>query len=546
MMPVFVIIILIIQAILAFAHFVLYKTLVSVFTLNNPNTLIFLKIILITLSVSFVVVSLLTFRYYNSVLSIFYTISAAWLGFLFYLFLASVCYWLVVSLGSHFFTSINILLLGKILVSVALLVGVYGVAQAYNAVVTDIKISLSNMPQEWEGKKAVWISDVHLGDVHGISAIEKLFQKVRNLHPDIIFIGGDLFDSSNFPVETAVMPLASLRAPLGVYFISGNHEEFTNKSKYLNVIKKAGVIILDNEAVNIEGVKIIGVGYKDTVKRIDYENLLKSLTTDKSKPIILLKHSPSDLDIALQNGVDFQISGHTHRAQMWPFNYITKLVYKGFDYGLRNFAAMVVYTSSGVGTWGPPLRIGSPSEIVLIEFQSSFGNTFNKPDSVLQTPLDKTLERVTKKSFGIKISPLNSPVQPERFFGYHTGVDFEILTGEEDQAVKISALCAGSVLLKKWAAGYGGVLVQSCNLDNEAVTIIYGHLKLASIVAKIGDNLSIGKIIGVLGNGYSIETDFERKHLHLGIHKGSAVDIQGYVANVKDLQNWMDVFKYLR
>ena len=192
------------------------------------------------------------------------------------------------------------------------------------------------------------------------------------------------------------------------------------------------------------------------------------------------------------------------------------------------------------------MRIGSPSEIVLIEFESSLSNAFNKPNSVLQAPLDKVLERITKKPFGIKISPQNSPVQPERFSGYHTGTDFEILSGKEDKDIKIAAMCDGSVLLKKWATGYGGVLVQSCVLDNKPVTIIYGHLKLASITAKVGDNLSVGETIGLLGKGYSTETDFERKHLHLGIHKGLVINIKGYVANVKDLQSWMDVSTYLR
>lgn len=112
--------------------------------------------------------------------------------------------------------------------------------------------------------------------------------------------------------------------------------------------------------------------------------------------------------------------------------------------------------------------------------------------------------------------------------------------------MKISALCAGSVLLKKWATGYGGVLVQNCNLDNKKVTVIYGHLKLASIAVKVGDNLSTGEIIGVLGKGYSIETDFERKHLHLGIHLSSKINIRGYVTNVKDLQSWIDISKYLK
>lgn len=165
--------------------------------------------------------------------------------------------------------------------------------------------------------------------------------------------------------------------------------------------------------------------------------------------------------------------------------------------------------------------------------------------SAWQPPLDRAGERVTKKYFGIYITPQNSPVQPERFTGYHTGADFEIFPEELNAIVPVRAICSGQLKLKEYASGYGGVAVQACQLDNSPVTVIYGHLKLASITPTVGENITVGETIGVLGADKSVETDGERKHLHLGIHRGSAVNILGYVASQTELQNWIDPCLYV-
>lgn len=161
----------------------------------------------------------------------------------------------------------------------------------------------------------------------------------------------------------------------------------------------------------------------------------------------------------------------------------------------------------------------------------------NRP---FQPPLDRAAERVTKKPFGIYITSQNSPVQPEKFQGYHTGTDFEIFPEELNVDVSVKAICDGELALKKWASGYGGILVESCELNGELITVVYGHLKLASIAKKAGDALAKGEGIGILGKAYSAETDGERKHLHLGVHKGSGIDIRGYVQNQSELLGWLD------
>jgi len=192
------------------------------------------------------------------------------------------------------------------------------------------------------------------------------------------------------------------------------------------------------------------------------------------------------------------------------------------------------------------LAAGCNKTPVIVRQESPAPKSAIDASPALQSPIGRALERITKKSFGIKISPESSPVSPERFSGYHTGVDFETFPEEQNIDVPIFAVCGGKLLLKKYATGYGGGAVESCKIEGRDVTIIYGHLKLASIAANIGDGILAGQQIAVLGKGYSSETDGERKHLHLGIHKGISVILLGYVQNKSQLDDWLDASKYLK
>jgi murein DD-endopeptidase MepM/ murein hydrolase activator NlpD len=163
-----------------------------------------------------------------------------------------------------------------------------------------------------------------------------------------------------------------------------------------------------------------------------------------------------------------------------------------------------------------------------------------KLSAQLSLPIDNALSRITKKPFGIYITPKTSPVQPEKFTGYHTGTDFETFASEADSVVSVKAAAVGKVIYRKWVSGYGGVMIQSAEINGQPVTILYGHLALDSITVQVGDSLTIGETIGHLGKGYSHDTDGERKHLHLGIHKGGQVVLLGYVTKPGDLSQWLD------
>jgi murein DD-endopeptidase MepM/ murein hydrolase activator NlpD len=170
----------------------------------------------------------------------------------------------------------------------------------------------------------------------------------------------------------------------------------------------------------------------------------------------------------------------------------------------------------------------------------------NTPTSPTKTPLIaepiiNAKTRITKKPYGVYITPVNSPVQPERFSGYHTGTDFEVTNQELTQNIAIFAVCDGKILIRQWVSGYGGVIVQSCLVKNEAVTVLYGHLNISESDTPVaGDNVKAGEHLAILGTPYSPDTDGERKHLHLAIHKGMAIDYRGYVQNETALSNWVD------
>ncbi len=168
-----------------------------------------------------------------------------------------------------------------------------------------------------------------------------------------------------------------------------------------------------------------------------------------------------------------------------------------------------------------------------------------KPSSELVAPITNADKRITKKFFGTFVTPANSPVQPERFTGYHTGVDFETFPEEQQTDVAINTICSGKLLQKGRASGYGGYAVQACIISGQNVTVVYGHLRQSSIAPAVGTTLNGGDHLAVLGTGYSSETDGERKHLHLSIHIGTTINIKGYVQNKADLSAWLDAKELL-
>jgi hypothetical protein len=335
------------------------------FALTAVPALVSLGTTLAVLSGSGIASSFVGAWYYNWCTRVYYRISMLWMGQLVYLFFAAVAYGLAVGVSGML-----IPWAGMGCMALALAVGAYGAVHARQVVVTSVSVALPGLPAAWRGRTAIWISDLHLGQVYGVAFVHKLVRMIHAIPHDIVFIGGDVFDGTTAPdIESLASQLGKIASPLGAYFITGNHEEFRDGTRFLAAIQSAGIHTLVDEMVDIDGLQLIGVDYRHASQTEQFREILSRLPLDARKPSILLKHVPSDIDVACEAGVSLQISGHTHRGQQWPFEYVARLTYKGLSYGLHTVKNMQVYVSSGVGTWGPPMRVGTDCEIVVFSFQ---------------------------------------------------------------------------------------------------------------------------------------------------------------------------------
>lgn len=348
-----------------FVHLAVYEVLAAAFGIGGT----WLKVIFILLAFSFTAATLIAFRFRGKLVTWFYVFSAYWFGLINFLFMGAVAWFVVENIFDHYNIYASPALVGGITFGIAFLIHLYGTWNAQRAEITRISVSLPDMHAAWKGRKIVFVSDVHLGNVHHVKFAEKVVRKITALKPEVVFIGGDMFDGGACDPDALVAPFRDLHAPKGVYFISGNHEFYVrNFETAFEAIRKTGIRILNNEKIEIDGVEIVGVDYRDVHKKEEFAAVLAKIGVDRNKVSILLKHEPDNLPVAEAAGISMGFFGHTHQGQIFPLNLITRQMYKGFDYGLKQHGTMKVYTSSGVGTWGPPLRLGTRSEIVLVEF----------------------------------------------------------------------------------------------------------------------------------------------------------------------------------
>jgi hypothetical protein len=358
------------QVVLFLAHFFLYQTWTFSPAGEPVSGPVWLKLSLAVLSLAFLPASILAFRYTSAPVRVFYRVAAVWMGLLSFLFIAAIFSWiiygltLVGGLPAHFHRLVELLF------GVAALAGIYGVINASWTRVTRITVRLANLPVAWQGRRAALISDLHLGPVRNGNFLRRTIATVLREEPHAIFIAGDLYDGTAIDAAKAAAPLSELTAaPQGVYFVAGNHEQFRDDRQYLHAVAAAGVRVLNNEKVEVDGLQIAGVHYGDASQPKGFQTTLNRIGLDRDRASILVTHAPDYPEIAEAAGVSLQLSGHTHLGQFIPWSWIARRVYRQFVYGLSRIGRMQVFTSSGAGTWGPPLRLGSNPEIVVLQFE---------------------------------------------------------------------------------------------------------------------------------------------------------------------------------
>jgi predicted MPP superfamily phosphohydrolase len=312
--------------------------------------------------------TILGFRYSNPLLRIIYSISAAWLGLLNYAFFAAVASWVLALPDWLTGWPVPQPVLATILFSLAFAIALYGLINAASLRTTRIDVHLPNLPHAWKGRTVALVTDIHLGHISGPGFLNRIIARIRALQPDAVLISGDLFDGTTADLAHLVAPWRNYSAPRGVFYITGNHDEFAERSIYLNAVRDTGVRVLNNEKIDIDDLQIVGVHDSELSDATELRRILRHAHIDPQRPSILLAHRPENLAVAEEAGISLMLSGHTHKGQLWPWTLLVRRIYGPFAYGLQRLNKLQV-TSSGAGTWGPPLRVGTISEIVLIRFE---------------------------------------------------------------------------------------------------------------------------------------------------------------------------------
>jgi uncharacterized protein len=320
------------------------------------------------LAVGYIPVAILGFRLQNPLLRAVAVPSSISIGLLSFGFVASIACWIIAGAAWALGFPVPMHLIGYGVFGLGLAVAVYGLINAARIRVTRYTVALRNLPGPWQGKTGVLVSDVHLGNIRGPAFARRIVARVNALEPDIIFMGGDMFDGARVDLDACARPWGAIRAPLGSFFVTGNHDEFSDSTKIMDALRKVGVRVLDNEKILVDGLQVVGVHDGVAGDEREFREILARSRIDRDRASVLLSHQPSSLSIPNEAGISLQLSGHTHKGQFWPWSLLVGRIFGPFAYGLNRFGALQVITSSGVGTWGPPMRVATRSEIVVIRF----------------------------------------------------------------------------------------------------------------------------------------------------------------------------------
>lgn len=246
--------------------------------------------------------------------------------------------------------------------------GTYGVLRGPR--VKRVTVPLAKLPRAAHGFRVAVVSDVHLGPILGRGFTERVVATVNATQPDLIAVVGDLVDGSVDDLRSAVEPISRLRARHGAFFVTGNHEYISGAQQWTTHVQELGLRLLANERTELAAFDLAGVNDVTGEGYDDGPDLTAALEDrDPSRTSVLLAHQPVFVDQAVHHGVDLQLSGHSHGGQLWPMNHIAELANPTVA-GLERYGDTQLYVSRGAGAWGPPTRVGAPSDVTVIELAS--------------------------------------------------------------------------------------------------------------------------------------------------------------------------------
>jgi predicted MPP superfamily phosphohydrolase len=291
-------------------------------------------------------------------------------GIIFYLFITGIILGIVLLIGKTIGNTVPTYISAMFL-SLGFLMGIAGLIQAKFIKTTSYTINLAGAPAEWNNKTAVLVSDTHFGLINHKNFSDKVVSKILEINPDFVLHAGDFYDGPKNNTALITESWKNLANKIPVFYAPGNHEEYGDYAGFLTSIKNAGVTTLVDSVTNYEGVQIAGISYRDKNQIQASDLALRNLVLNKSLPTILINHPPTFQKTVSEIGVDLMVSGHTHKGQFWPLNFIVKRIYGKYIYGMNKDGDLITITTSGVGTAGPPLRLFNTPELVLIKFTTN-------------------------------------------------------------------------------------------------------------------------------------------------------------------------------
>ncbi len=233
-----------------------------------------------------------------------------------------------------------------------------------------VTVPLAKLPRSAHGFRIAVVSDIHLGPVLGRGFAQRVVDTINSTQPDLIAVVGDLVDGSVKNLGPAAAPLARLRARHGSYFVTGNHEYFSGAEQWIREVRELGIHPLENARTELAGFDLAGVNDLQGESEGQGPDFGKALgDRDTTRACVLLAHQPVQIHDAVRHGVDLQLSGHTHGGQLWPGNLIAAAANPTVA-GLERYGDTQLYVSRGAGAWGPPTRVGAPSDITVVELAS--------------------------------------------------------------------------------------------------------------------------------------------------------------------------------
>ena len=235
-----------------------------------------------------------------------------------------------------------------------------------------IQVPLARLPRSADGLRIALASDIHLGPLNGAARMRRIVELINRLDADLVAIVGDLVDGSVEHLGPSAAPLADLRSRHGTFFVTGNHEYFSGYEPWIEEVTRLGMRPLRNERLSLpEGIDLAGVNDVTGQEYGDGPDFDAALAgRDPSRAVVLLSHQPVQAHDAARHGVDLQLSGHTHGGQMVPFNLIVRASGQPVISGLGEVDGMPVYVTNGAGFWGPPVRVGAPPDVTLVELRT--------------------------------------------------------------------------------------------------------------------------------------------------------------------------------